>query len=290
MPSPITPQRALLARRLRELRSAVFPSGSAMARQLGWHQTRVSKVEQGQQRPTDEDLQAWADAVDASDEQREELDTLAAAARVEYTTFRQRYRFHGGAVADQQATTHEDAATTRLLEFHPAMVPGLLQTPAYAREVLNMACGPLSHGASDTELEATVGRRMERQQILYEPKQRLEIVMAEAALHTRFGEVETLAGQLDRLMTVAGLERVYVGIVPFATRLPIYPLTSFAVYDDHVLIEHLAGQHRVGVPEEVAAYEKYFAILRDAAISGVEAQELLARVSSELRRRAEGEQ
>ncbi|MCA1604019.1 MAG: hypothetical protein LC775_00700, partial [Acidobacteria bacterium] len=62
MPAPITPQRALLARRLRDLRAAAFPSGSALARQLqaahpdsSWHQTRVSKLERGLQRPTDLD-------------------------------------------------------------------------------------------------------------------------------------------------------------------------------------------------------------------------------------------
>lgn len=61
MPAPITPQRALLARRLRELRAAAFPSGSALARYLGWHQTRVSKLEQGNQRPSDDDLRQWAE-------------------------------------------------------------------------------------------------------------------------------------------------------------------------------------------------------------------------------------
>ena len=168
MPAPNTPQRALLARRLRELRAAAFASGSAMARQLNWHQTRVSKLEQGSQRPTDDDLRQWGDAAGATAAQLDELFALASAARIEYATFDQRYREHGGAVAEQDSTAQEDNSSARIAEFQPAMIPGLLQTAAYAHEVLSRPCGPASAGVSDEEIDQIVGKRMDRQQILYQ--------------------------------------------------------------------------------------------------------------------------
>lgn len=284
MPAPITPQRALLARRLRELRAAAFPSGSALARHLGWHQTRVSKLEQGNQRPTEDDLRQWAEAVDATPQQLDELYALASAARIEYATFQHRYRQHGGAVAEQETTTREDAASTRIAEFQPAMIPGLLQTAAYAREVLTRPCGPASAGVTPEEIDQIVGKRIERQQILYHPRQHIQIVMGEAALHTRFGSTDTLIGQLDRLLALTGYAHVEIGVVPFNTPMPIFPLTTFILYDDHVLIESITAQQRLDSPDDLEAYESYFEQLREAAVTGHELEALLSNVSSALRK------
>lgn len=283
MPASITAQRAQLARRLRELRAAAFPSGSALARELGWHQTRVSKLEHGAQRPTDADLRRWAEAVGATDQQLDELHELASAARIEYATFGQRYRRHGGAVAEQETTTHEDAASTRIAEFQPAMIPGLVQTATYAREVLSRPCGPASAGVSAEEIDQIVGKRVERQQILYDPNQKIRLIMGEAALHTRFGPAETLIGQLDRLLALTGYPGVEIGVIPFTAMMPVFPLTNFLLYDDHVLIESITAQQRLDAPDDVAAYESYFAQLREAAVTGRELENLLLRISSELR-------
>ncbi|GAB3671433.1 helix-turn-helix transcriptional regulator [Saccharopolyspora sp. ID03-671] len=283
MPAPNTPQRALLARRLRELRAAAFTSGSALARHLGWHQTRVSKLEQGNQRPTDDDIAQWAHAVRATQEQLDELYELASAARIEYATFQHRYRQHGGAVAEQETTTREDAASTRIAEFQPAMIPGLLQTAAYARDVLTRPCGPASAGVSPDEIDQIVGKRMERQQILYQPQQQIQIIMGEAALHTRFGTTETLIGQLDRLLALTGYPHVDIGVVPFSAAMPVFPLTNFLLYDDHVLIESITAQQRLDSPDDVKNYESYFDELRETAVTGPELEALLLRVSADLR-------
>lgn len=283
MPTSITPQRALLARRLRELRATAFPSGSALARHLGWHQTRVSKLEQGGQRPTEADLRQWADAVGATAQQLDELYELASAARVEYATFGQRYRRHGGAVAEQETTTHEDASTTRIAEFQPAMIPGLVQTAAYARDVLTRPCGPAASGVSSDEIEAIIGTRMQRQQILYDPQQTIQLIMGEAALNTRFGARETLLGQLDRLTALTSYSGVEIGVVPFAAAMPIFPLTNFLLYDDHVLIETLTAQQRLDTADDVEAYENYFNELRAVAITGQQLESLLHSVASTLR-------
>jgi transcriptional regulator with XRE-family HTH domain len=283
VPAPITPQRALLARRLRELRAAAFSSGSALARNLGWHQTRVSKLEQGAQRPTDDDLRQWAQAVGATKEQLDELYELASAARIEYATFRQRYHRHGGAVAEQETTAHEDAASTRIAEFQPAMIPGLLQTAAYARDVLTRPCGPAASGVSPDEIDHIVGTRMQRQQILYHPHQKIQLIMGEAALHTRFGETETLLGQLDRLLTLTGLAHVEIGVVPFTAKMPIFPLTNFLLYDDHVLIESITAQQRLDSPDDIAAYESFFQELQQVAVTSHELETLVIHISTILR-------
>jgi hypothetical protein len=292
VPAPMTPQRALLARRLRELRTAAFPSGSALARRLiadypdgTWHQTRVSKIEIGQQRPTDRDIEQWVVATGATNDQKQELFELLSASRVEYATFGQLYRRHGGALAGQATAAALDAETTHLAYFQPAMVPGLVQTPAYAREVLSLPCGPSSAGVSADEIEGLVGERIKRQDVLYRAGKKIQLIIGEAALHTRFGAVETLIGQLDRLVSVVGLAGVEVGVVPFSTPMPVYPLTGFELRDDAVMIESITAQQRLDAPDEVALYERFFDQLREAAVVGADAVTLIQRVAAELSRR-----
>lgn len=290
MPASMTPQRALLARRLRDLRAAAFPSGSALARQLQadypdgkWHQTRVSKLETGIQRATEADVRQWAVVTGATADKTDELLELLSASRVEYATFGQLYRRHGSALADQEVTTARDAETTRVAEFQPSMMPGLVQTAAYAREVLSLPCGPSSRGVHADEIETLVGERINRQQVLYEPGKKIQLVMGEAALHVRFGPAETMLGQLDRLATVAGLAGVEVGVVPFSTPLPVYPLTDFVLYDDEVLIESITAQQRLQGADEVALYEQFFGQLLDAAATGQDAVALIQKVAAGIR-------
>jgi Domain of unknown function (DUF5753)/Helix-turn-helix domain len=290
VPVSITPQRALLARRLRDLRAAAFSSGSALARRLhadhpagSWHQTRVSKLERGLQRPSERDIAQWAEATGASPQDLDELRNLLAAARVEYATFGQLYRRAGSPAADQARTTSADAETTRIAEYQPAMIPGLVQTAAYAREVLSLPCGPSAAGASADDIEAIVGERIKRQNVLYQRGKDIHLVIGEAALRTRFGALQTLLGQLDRLIAVVGLANVELGVVPFSTPLPVFPLTNFIIYDDAVLIETITGQQRLHAADEVALYERFFDQLRNSATVGPDAAALILQVATELR-------
>ncbi|HWR46571.1 MAG TPA: Scr1 family TA system antitoxin-like transcriptional regulator [Pseudonocardiaceae bacterium] len=96
--------------------------------------------------------------------------------------------------------------------------------------------------------------------------------------------LQTLLGQLDRFVAVVGLATVELGVVPFATPLPVFPLTGFVLYDDAVLIESITGQQRLDAANEVALYERFFDQLRDAAATGPDAAALIQRVAAELRR------
>lgn len=269
--------------------SLVRTSGWSMPPNCGpWptpriHQTRVSKLETGVQRPTEADVRQWAAATRATADKTDELLELLAASRVEYATFGQLYRRHGSALADQAATAARDAETSRIAVFQPSMMPGLVQAAAYAREVLSLPCGPSLRGVSAEEIEALVGERIKRQQVLYEPGKKIQLVMGEAALHVRFGPPATMLGQLDRLATVTGLAGVEVGVVPLSTPFPIYPLTDFTLYDDSVLIESVTGQQRIEGMDEVALYEQFFDQLRDAAATGQDAIALIQRVAAGLR-------
>nr|MDQ3093385.1 DUF5753 domain-containing protein [Actinomycetota bacterium] len=142
---------------------------------------------------------------------------------------------------------------------------------------------PLDAGATEADVDAQIAKRIRRQDVLYEPGKQVQLVMGEAALHGRPGATGTLLGQLDKLISVAGLPTVELGIIPLGT-LPVMPVSGFAVYDTElVLVETLTGEQRINNPEEVATYAKAFELLRGAAVTGPDSTALIQRVAGSLR-------
>lgn len=287
MASVLNPQRARLAARLREVRAAAFRSGNAFARRLGWVQSRVSKLETGSQLPTEDDIRDWVAGSQAGPEIEAELLGLLAAARVEYVNARDVQRGRGLAL-HQAEQRRLELETTRLGEYQPAMVPGLVQTAAYAREVLNLAGGPRDHGASDADVEAMVAARIKRQAIVYEPGRQIELVISEAALYSPPGTTATLRGQLDRLAAVAGLESLTLDVLPLRAPMAALPMAGFMLHDDFVLVETLTGEQRLDEPGEVAVYRQAFEALQQRAVGGEAALELIQAAMADLRGRGAG--
>lgn len=283
MTAPNT-RRARLAARLRAVRAAAYPSGNAFASHIGWSQSKVSKVETGAQLLGEDDLRTWAAAAGADAGTSSELLDMLAAVRVEYATWRDTFR--RSSPADKQTGIAAlEAQATRIGKYQPAMILGLVQTAAYARELLRLPGGPMdSGGASEAAVEAQIAERIRRQEVLYEPGKQIQLVMGEAALHAfRPGSVGTLLGQLDRLTAVAELPSVELSIVPLDAR-PVMPLAGFALYDsEFVVAESLAGEQRTDDPDQVAIYVKSFDALREAAVTGSDAVALIQRVAARLR-------
>ena len=200
-------------------------SGRRFAQRLGWQQTRVSKMENAQQFPTEADIRAWAAAADAPADALAALMGQLDRARVEYRTFRQQYRDAGGAAGRQADIAALEATVTRIGKFQPAMIPSQIQTIGYAREVLRLPSGPSAWGATEAEIDEMAAVRAQRQQeILYQPGKQIQLVMLEAALHTRLCSPATMAGQLDRLLALDALPSLELGIIPYGTLVPVFPL------------------------------------------------------------------
>jgi hypothetical protein len=162
------------------------------------------------------------------------------------------------------------------------MMPGLVQTAAYARELLNRPDRPTMVDAAKRDPQAIATERIRRQDILYQPGRRIDIILGEAALRSTPGTIETLLGQLDRLVSLADLPTVELGIVPFPM-MPVMPLSSFTLHDDVVYIETLTGEQQLYEPDEVAVYVKAFELLRAASATGPDAVVLIQRIAAELR-------
>ncbi|MER6595173.1 DUF5753 domain-containing protein [Micromonospora purpureochromogenes] len=103
-----------------------------------------------------------------------------------------------------------EAAACILRTFPPSLVPGLLQTEAYARAVLT-AQG--THGPD--QVAHLVAGRMERQDLLTgEVPKRFTAIMDEAALRRVVGDREIQRAQLERLRELADLPHIRLYVVP----------------------------------------------------------------------------
>lgn len=212
------------------------------------------------------------------------LAELLSAARIEYATWRGVQRTAGGLAGRHAERATWEAATTRIAEYQPAMIPGLVQTAAYARALLT---SPLAAAMNIThaDADALVAQRVKRQDILYQPGRTIEIIVGEAALSNTPSTGDVLVGQLDRLISFTELPSLQLGVVPREVPMPIAPLACFAVYDDDfVLVETLTGEQRLDDPDEVAIYITAFDQLRDVAATGPDAVAMIRRAMADVGR------
>jgi transcriptional regulator with XRE-family HTH domain len=271
--------REALGAHLRELRRGTGLNGKAFAETLGWMPSKVSKLELGQQTPTLDDLRAWVAAAGRP----EAAETLAAelsALESFYQEYRRRLRSGMRSRQQEALDMEEKARTVRVFETH--YVPGVLQTPGYARHLL--AKGARLHGAPD-DVEDAVAVRMRRQELLYRPGKQYRLLSAEAVLWSAAAAPRAImAGQLDRLVAVTALgPDVTFGVIPFSAQWPVFVNHGFWIIgDDCVIVETLTAELRLTRPDEVQAYARVFEKLTAIAAYGAAARSLITRALLEL--------
>lgn len=264
-------QRVRLGAELRRLRRLAGLSGREIARRTGISQAQISRMENGDVVPSLPDVRAWVAVLRLSREHTRDLESLAVAALNEYTLIKDWQR--AGLAALQQDVREMERTTRVLHNFQAEMVPGLLQTPDYARCVAEI----VSPGG---DIPAAIAARMERQAILYDPSRSFEFILAESALRWRPANagVPVLAAQYDRLAVVAGLANVDIGILPSGVPMESTLSPSFVLYDvrdegypPFAAVELPHKYERAWEPTAVEAYRDTLSALRRPALYGPEA-------------------
>ncbi|MGW7206313.1 helix-turn-helix domain-containing protein [Streptomyces sp. NPDC054837] len=153
-----------------------------------------------------------------------------------------------------------EGAARIIRSYEPHFVPGLLQTEAYARAV--MEAGTIAQLGSDT-IERHVSLRMTRQQLLEKPDPpHLWVIMDETVLCRPVGQGGgIMREQLDRLLEFAERDRVTLQIAEFAagphpgTYAP-FSLFRFAEPElpDMAFTEYLTGALYLDSRAEVSAH------------------------------------
>jgi hypothetical protein len=91
------------------------------------------------------------------------------------------------------------------------------------------------------------------------------------------GSVETMQGQLDRVLAVMSLPRVSLGIIPAMAERRIWMSAGFWIFDtETVRVETPSAELTITQRGEIAVFEKRFAWLQESAVYGKEARALIA--------------
>ncbi|HEX8759156.1 MAG TPA: helix-turn-helix transcriptional regulator, partial [Pseudonocardiaceae bacterium] len=270
---------------LRALRAHAGLSGEQLAKRLGISQSRVSRIELGQQVAPAELVRRWAEVTGAAEKRCAELVGWAESVGSEAVAWRAGMGRGLARLQRDSRELEESAATIR--SFEPVLVPGLLQVPEYTRRIF--AAGNPQHSSS--EIAAAVAARMDRQLRLYEGTARFEFVITEAALRWRVGPPHVMLAQLDRITAIAGLDSVDVRVIALDTELDTWHEHGFSLTEDRaeddpvVTIETQTSQVITTDPAEVAFYRDAFVRLWAAALHGTDVDALLQPLREDLLRR-----
>ncbi|MGQ0778178.1 MAG: helix-turn-helix domain-containing protein [Pseudonocardiales bacterium] len=269
----VPPQLRRLGLALRGLRRDAGLTGQQLAERVGLSQSTVSRIELGQAVPSISDVNQWAAATGAPDEQRAELLALTEAVAVETIAWRRVVR--RGLPELQQDVRELEATAGTIRNFQPTVVPGLLQTAEYARRLITSG---YPEGRQD--IAAAIAARMDRQAILYDEDKRLEFLIAEVALRWRMGPPAMMRAQLDRIANTMTLPHLTVGIIPQTAEVTAWHIHGFAILDDRedgpvVRVETLTTGLSITDPGDVDRYRQAFRLLREAAVFDDHAQALL---------------
>lgn len=162
--------------------------------------------------------------------------------------------------------------------FENWVVPGLLQTPAYAKAILTERRALVPGGRDDTDDAVSV--RMARQRILESGTRRFAFVIGEAALWQTVGTSVTMAEQMRTLIRHADNPRVDLAVVPLAANAPVGS-HGFSMFDrDKVMVETISAELTVTRPSEIAIYDDAFRTMHSMALHGDAATDLIARIAA----------
>jgi transcriptional regulator with XRE-family HTH domain len=193
------------------MREQMDLTGDDVADRLNWSTAKVSRLENARTGAKIADVRLLMDLYEVDGPRREEIIALAhdAAERGWW----EEYRDLPGPYAQFIGMEAEASAIT---EWDSTVIPGLLQTEEYARQVIEgwNAIATLT----PKELERRVEVRMRRQELLTPPRQiDLSVVMDEAILLRRVGDREVMRKQLDHLHLMTDLPNVKLRILPLNT-------------------------------------------------------------------------
>ncbi len=270
-----------LADELRRLRGE--RRGAAIAGELGWSESKLSRIETARTGIREADLERLLRLYLCPPDERSRLRELARLGRVR--VWWASYRSSVAEPYDQYVGFEAEAVA--ICEWEAQVVPGLLQTDEYAHAVIEAGAEVLDPKV----VQRRIALRMARQRVLtLDLPPDLCVVLDEAVLHREVGGRAVLRRQLERLLDAGGRPGVEVLVLPFAAGSHAALTETFVIFEfaedrrpSVVHSEDLVGGRLRTRPAEVQVYRDAFADLRRRALDSVQTRDLVARTSASLR-------
>ncbi|WP_407938824.1 helix-turn-helix domain-containing protein [Micromonospora rubida] len=275
--------RMLLGAQLRRLRESVGVTREGAGWEIRASESKISRMELGRVGFKERDVADLLSLYGVTDsEEREALLKLARDANSPGWWHR-----YGDVLPSWfQSYLGLEAAAALIRSYEVQFVPGLLQTPEYARAVVLLG----HRGAGADEIDRRVALRMQRQELLRRPQPpQLWAVVDEAALRRPIGGPEVMRGQFAALIEATRSPHVRLQIIPFdagghAAAGGAFTILRFGDQDlpDIVYIEQLTSAIYLDKREDLDYYAAAMERLCVEAEPPERTPELLARLRDEL--------
>ncbi|MFJ4124763.1 helix-turn-helix domain-containing protein [[Kitasatospora] papulosa] len=261
--------RARFAEELRHLRTERGDSLRQLGERMGWDWSLFGKMEKGE-------TVGGPEVVQALDQYYGTPGLLLAMwelAISDHSQFKERY----------QRYMALEAEATSLWHFAVSVLPGLLQTPGYAREIL--AAGGSKGEALEQQVEARMGRR---ELLLGEDSPPFRTIVSEAVLRTPLRDVAEWRRQLEYLGELGARENVTLHVLPFSAG--PYGLDSTALMflrlPDGRTVAYTENAYRgdlIEANQPVDRLQRAYDAVRDLALSPAESRKFVLSLLEEVR-------
>ena len=206
-------QRRRLQRDLRRIREAAGQSQRQAADAMDWSLSKLIRIETGSVAISISDLKALLLHYNVDDSA--EVERLVEMARASKDRRAWWNTYRDATSPQYMSFVAYESAASRIFQFEPLLIPGLLQQEDYARALMQAIAG----AATDERVQEWVELRMRRQEEVFERTDPPEIVFVldEAVLHRRVGGADTMRRQLQHLKHMLATEKnVTIEIIPFS--------------------------------------------------------------------------
>lgn len=276
-----TVRRRRLGQELRRLRELKGMTAEEVAERLLVSQSKISRLENGRRSISQRDVRDLCGVYEVEDHRI--VDSLMQMAK----DSRQQGWWHsfGDIPYSVYIGLETDAASLRV--YDPQVVPGLLQTRAYAEALIT---GALPE-TTPTDIEKRVQVRVRRQERINAPDNplRLWTVLDESALRRVVGSRHLMRDQLEHLVEQSQLPHVTVQVIPFEMGAHPglngqYAILEFPDASSVVYIEGVTSDLYLEKANDVQQYSVMYEHLRAQALNVDQSRQLIADIAKEYAR------
>lgn len=281
-----TVRRRQLATELHRLRERLGLTGDQVAERLGWSPSKISRIENNRSGIKLPDARKLLDLYEVSGRHRDELLTLAREAERKgwWVTYSADWP------ADFTSYIGMEAEAESICNWEPLVIPGLLQTEAYCREVIG---NWQAFAAMPTAvIERRVDVRLARQQVLNraDPVE-FAVILDESVLRRRFGENAVMRAQLEKLAEASKVPNITLRVLPLSGYHPLgtgpFALLHFSqvhgvAIPDVVCLENMANSLYLEEEMTIYYYQLAFEHMQAKSLTVDETRELILSTSHEL--------
>ncbi|MFA1550697.1 helix-turn-helix domain-containing protein [Actinomadura chokoriensis] len=271
-----TVRKRRLAAELRRLRKECGLTREQVAERIGCAPVTITRIETGQSGARVGEVSLMLEVYGVTGDEREALLQVAKDARKRGWW----HQYSGTIPAWFQVYVGLEEETASMQDYQSEVVPGILQTEAYARATyLAEAAVP-----ADEEVTRQIQLRLERQKRLLETENSPDMwfVLNEAAIRREVGGAPAMRDQLDRLLQLSRRPNITLQVLPFSVGAHPSMQGSFRILtfpepaDPAVVyVEYWRGSLYLEKPDEVDGYTMVFNHLRAQALSRDDSRTLL---------------